>query len=80
MNNKRKMKKKIEIRAEQVLPGSRDRGPGGEMTHTMYSHVKKKKKKKLMCWPGVVVYICNPNNSRGMDCKDHELSPAQAKS
>jgi hypothetical protein len=39
---------KLEIRAEQVLPGSGgggeedgDRGQGGEMTQTMYAHVNK---------------------------------------
>jgi hypothetical protein len=46
---------KLEIRVEQVLPGSEgegeDRGggcwgTGGEMTQTMYAHVNKCKKKK----------------------------------
>jgi hypothetical protein len=36
---------KLEIRAEQVLPGSGGRGwgkgTGGEMTQTMYTHVNK---------------------------------------
>jgi hypothetical protein len=40
---------KLEIRAEQVLPGSKGRweregggrGHGGEMTQTMYAHVNK---------------------------------------
>jgi hypothetical protein len=40
---------KLEIRAEQVLPGSEGgrrregwgRGQGGEMTQTMYAHVNK---------------------------------------
>jgi hypothetical protein len=40
---------KLEIRAEQVLPGSKrgwggesgDGGQGGEMTQTMYAHVNK---------------------------------------
>jgi hypothetical protein len=33
---------KLEIRAEQVPPGSQvERGQGGEMTQTMYVHVNK---------------------------------------
>jgi hypothetical protein len=33
---------KLEIRAEQVLPGSEEgRGEGREMTQTMYAHVNK---------------------------------------
>jgi hypothetical protein len=32
---------KLLIRAEQVLPGSKGCGEGGEMTQTMYAHVNK---------------------------------------
>jgi hypothetical protein len=31
---------KLELRAEQVLPGS-EAGKGGEMTQTIYAHVNK---------------------------------------
>jgi hypothetical protein len=43
------------IKAEQDLPGTEvergrgwGRGPGGEMTQTMYAHVNKSKKKFLL--------------------------------
>jgi hypothetical protein len=32
---------KLELRAEQVLLGSRGGGQGGEMTQTMYTYVNK---------------------------------------
>jgi hypothetical protein len=41
---------KLEIRAEQFLPGSEevggDGGEGGEMTQTLYTHMNKQKNKE----------------------------------
>jgi hypothetical protein len=40
---------KLEIKAEQFLPGSErgmGRGRGGEMTQTLYAHMNRLKKKK----------------------------------